>query len=231
MSHTKRKSSHSCSSHEPRLTIHNQCVRYFAVMASRHSTRPTRERILSAAKTLFQQRGYYAVGMAEILGAAGAPKGSMYHHFPEGKEQIAIEAVKKISSDVQSMTAQLADKGHSVRDIIRLLAKGMAHWLKSSQWREGTLLASVSVGAVPNHPKLHREIKAALDSWRAQLTILLIRERWARTAARSMADVIVSSMEGAMIVARIDRNARPLLRTARTLAQLLSMGARTAKRV
>src|SRR5215831_11821710 len=105
---------------------------------------PTRERILGAAKMLFQRRGYYAIGTAEILKQARAPKGSMYHHFARGKEQIAIAAIDEIRNDVLAMTQKLADEERSVTKIIRPLAKGMAHWLKSSKWSEGTLLASLA---------------------------------------------------------------------------------------
>lgn len=53
---------------------------------------PTRDRLVTAAATLFRQKGYHATGLAEILAAAGVPKGSLYHHFPEGKADLARAA-------------------------------------------------------------------------------------------------------------------------------------------
>jgi TetR/AcrR family transcriptional repressor of lmrAB and yxaGH operons len=182
---------------------------------------PTRDRILKAAKRLFQQRGYYAVGTAEILEVSQAPKGSMYHHFPEGKEQIAIEAVNTIRADVLTMMQQLQAKGLSTADAIRALAKGMAQWLKESQWREGTMLASTTVGSVPDLPKLHAAIKAAFDEWRQHIVTMLVGEGWSKASATTMAQTLLASIEGAMILARIDQDERVVIKVAETLAALV----------
>lgn len=53
---------------------------------------PTRERLLRAAAGLFRNKGYSGTGLAELLAAAGAPKGSLYHHFPNGKSDLALAA-------------------------------------------------------------------------------------------------------------------------------------------
>jgi TetR/AcrR family transcriptional repressor of lmrAB and yxaGH operons len=182
---------------------------------------PTRDRILKAARRLFQQRGYHAVGTAEILKESRAPKGSMYHHFPEGKEQIAIEAVNAIRDDVHAMMTRLQTKGLSAADTIRALSRGMAHWLKQSRWREGTMLASTTIGSVPNLPKLHAAIKAAFDAWRQYIVNLLIDEGWRRSSAVTMANTLLAGIEGAMILARIDQDERIVLRVAETLATMI----------
>jgi TetR/AcrR family transcriptional repressor of lmrAB and yxaGH operons len=187
----------------------------------RNNILPTRDRILKAAKRLFQQRGYYAVGTAEILAAAEAPKGSMYHHFPEGKEQIAIAAVNAIRSDVMAMMRQMQTKELTTADAIRTLAKGMAEWLKRSAWREGTMLASTTVGSVPDLPKLHAAIKNAFDEWRREIIKMLVAERWTRTSAMTMAQTLLAGIEGAMILARIDQDERVVLKVADTLASLV----------
>jgi TetR/AcrR family transcriptional repressor of lmrAB and yxaGH operons len=183
---------------------------------------PTRDRILSAARQLFQQRGYYAVGTAEILAASDSPKGSMYHHFPDGKEQIAIEAVNSIRYDVLSRLQQLESAGYSVADTIRQLAKGMARWLKDSDYREGTMLASTTVGSVPELPKLHNAIKAAFDDWRNHIVERLMRDDWSRSDATALTHTVVASIEGAMILARIDRDERVVMKVAESLAQMIA---------
>ncbi|MBC7984249.1 MAG: TetR/AcrR family transcriptional regulator [Candidatus Obscuribacterales bacterium] len=190
----------------------------------KHPALSTRDRILHAAKRLFQQRGYYAVGTAEILDVARAPKGSMYHHFPEGKEQIAIEAVNTMRVDVMSMMQELASAKLSVADSIRKLAKGMASWLKTSEWREGTMLASTTVGSVPNLPQLHAAIKAAFDEWREHLTTLLMEEKWSKASAQTMAYTIIAAIEGAMILARIDQDERIVIKVSETLACVVESG-------
>lgn len=182
---------------------------------------PTRERILQAAKQLFQRRGYYAVGTAEILEASQAPKGSMYHHFPDGKEQIAIEAVQTIHTDVLVLMRKLEAGGLSVADTIRQLAKGMARWLKDSGYREGTMLASSTVGSVPDLPKLHGAIKAAFDAWRSHVSERLRRDGWNKTEAAAMTQTLIAGIEGAMILARLDQDERVVIKVAESLAQTI----------
>jgi TetR/AcrR family transcriptional repressor of lmrAB and yxaGH operons len=145
----------------------------------------------------------------------------MYHHFPNGKEQIAIEAVNTIRSDVLTLMRQLESRGLSTADAVRALAKGMAQWLKISAWREGTMLASTTVGSVPNLPNLHAAIKAAFAEWREHIALRLIDEGWSKAAATGMAQTLLAGIEGAMILARIDQDERVVLKVAETLAKLI----------
>ncbi|HTE40596.1 MAG TPA: TetR/AcrR family transcriptional regulator [Steroidobacteraceae bacterium] len=188
---------------------------------------PTRDRILRAARHLFQRRGYYAVGTAEILEAARAPKGSMYHHFPGGKEQIAVAAVDSIRADVTTILRQLSQENYSAAESIRALAKGMAQWLKASQWREGTMLASTTVGSVPDLPKLHTSIRNAFSEWRDHIAGQLVKEGWRKPAAHSMAQTLLAGIEGAMMLARIDQDERIVVRVADILAGLIAKEAPT----
>jgi TetR/AcrR family transcriptional regulator, lmrAB and yxaGH operons repressor len=63
----------------------------------------TRTRLLQAALLLFRQRGYHGVGIRDILDAAHAPKGSLYHHFPGGKDQMAVEVLERVASRIVAM--------------------------------------------------------------------------------------------------------------------------------
>jgi TetR/AcrR family transcriptional repressor of lmrAB and yxaGH operons len=180
-----------------------------------------RNRILKAAKHLFQRRGYYAVGTAEILAEAEAPKGSMYHHFPDGKEQIAIAAVEAMSAEIAEMIATQERDRVPMQEMIRTLAKGMAQWLKASEWREGTMLASTSVGSVPDLPRLHAAIRNAFAGWRDSLTRILVRDGWKKSEAAILAQTIIATTEGAMILARIDQDERIVIRVSEQLARLV----------
>lgn len=197
--------------------------------AARAASRPavsTRDRIVLAATRLFQQRGYHAVSTAEILDQARAPRGSMYHHFPLGKEQIAIAAVARIRGDVTALLHRLQADGSSVADTIRAMTDGMARWLRASAWRESTMLASAATGAVPELPKLHAAIREAFDEWRDHLAGRLVDDGWSKPGARSMAQTILAGIEGAMLLARIEQDERIVTHVASTLARLVAAGDR-----
>jgi TetR/AcrR family transcriptional repressor of lmrAB and yxaGH operons len=182
---------------------------------------PTRERILLAARTLFQRRGYFAVGTAEILALARAPKGSMYHHFPRGKEQVAIEAVRAIGADVLGLLQRLEERRVCVADMVREIAKRTVRWMETSKWLEAPVLSSTAMGAVPDLPRLHAAIHGTFDQWRKQFTKLLVAEGWSRRKARSVAETVIAAIEGAIVVARIEQNGRVVRSVAEMLADLI----------
>ena len=65
----------------------------------------TRQCVLSAALHLFRKRGYHAAGLNDILELARAPKGSLHHHFPDGKEEIAVAVVAQITQGIIGLFA------------------------------------------------------------------------------------------------------------------------------
>jgi TetR/AcrR family transcriptional repressor of lmrAB and yxaGH operons len=187
---------------------------------------PTRARIAKVAKQLFQQRGYHGVGTAEIVAEADATKGSLYHHFPEGKERIACEVVEAIRDDVLARVDALDASGLDASALVVALAEGMAHWLEVTRYREGTLLASLAIGAVPDAPQLHRALAQALEAWRLRLGAILMRAGFRKQPARAMAQTVLAGLEGALLIARIDGNTRVVVEVGRTLGALIESGAR-----
>lgn len=184
---------------------------------------PTRERIVDAARTLMQQRGYHGVGTAEILALAEAPKGSMYHHFPEGKERVAAEAVARIGEDVGAAIRAAESLGTTAEALIRQLARGMVRWLERTAFRESSMLASVAAGADPALPVLQAALHAALDAWRTALTTLLTREGVPQARARRLATTILAALEGALLTARIEQSGRVVRDVAEALVQLVQL--------
>ena len=73
----------------------------------------TRERFLSSATKLFGKKGYHATGLNEIVEISGAPKGSLYHHFPGGKEQLAMEAIRSERAFVHSVLENALNRSPS----------------------------------------------------------------------------------------------------------------------
>src|SRR5256884_6386471 len=92
---------------------------------------------LAAAAKLFRQRGYHGTALQDILAASGAPRGSLYFHFPRGKEEIAEGAVALGDKAVRAFIAQVAEASRSAETFAINLARGMAARLEASDFREG----------------------------------------------------------------------------------------------
>lgn len=77
------------------------------------SKKSSREKILEAATELFHLKGYHATGLSQIIQESGAPKGSLYYHFPNGKEQLAVEAINlsatRIAAEIEQNLAAYDD--------------------------------------------------------------------------------------------------------------------------
>src|SRR5947209_13630337 len=92
---------------------------------------------LTAAAKLFRQQGYHGTALHDILAASGAPRGSLYFHFPRGKEEIAEGAVALGDQAVRAFIVQVADASRSAETFVINLAGGMAANLEASDFREG----------------------------------------------------------------------------------------------
>ena len=173
------------------------------------STRETaRDRILRAAMVLFQRRGYHGVGLTEILAEAHAPKGSLYHHFPAGKAQLAIAAIQAIAADYEAAFARLRMRGHSAAEIVRRFARAQASWLTHNDWQQAGLFSVLVQGFVPEAPELHQAL-AEVYARRHQLLVRALTEDGVDDA-RGLATLALAALDGGMIQAAAARDARVL---------------------
>ena len=114
-----------------------------SVSAAGASLHPTRLRLLQVATRLFQQRGYHAVGLAEILALSETPKGSLYHHFPGGKQELAEACITRISASTQAALDEASATGTDIIGFLRQLGAESCAWLERTDWRDGSLLAVI----------------------------------------------------------------------------------------
>jgi TetR/AcrR family transcriptional repressor of lmrAB and yxaGH operons len=191
------------------------------------SALPTRQRIVRAAIRLFQERGYHGVGLAEILSEARAPKGSLYHHFPQGKAQLAITAVEAIAADYEALFERWRSRGVCAAEIVRRLARTQMQWLAQTEWRQAGLFAVLVQGFVPEAPELHATL-ATIHARRQQLLERALREDGAQDA-RGLAALALAALDGGMIQAAAAHDGK-LLRLAADRAAAVLDGATGATR-
>ncbi len=78
--------------------------------------RPTKERLIRSAANLFRKRGYNGVGLNDLLTDANAPKGSLYHHFPNGKSDLAVASATWASDQMLRLIAVCFDEAETFKD-------------------------------------------------------------------------------------------------------------------
>jgi TetR/AcrR family transcriptional repressor of lmrAB and yxaGH operons len=174
-------------------------------MAKLASGKPTtRERLIRAALKLFQQRGYHGAGLIEILAEAQAPKGSLYHHFPSGKEALAVACVAWLQDEVCGFLDDLAAKGGSFRLMVEGLARYTAEGHRRDPARRGTLLAVLAQDVMPETPDLTAAVRAYADAVRVRLADAWRRASPSQDRAAELADQALAVLHGAATLARIE---------------------------
>jgi TetR/AcrR family transcriptional repressor of lmrAB and yxaGH operons len=166
--------------------------------------RPDRSRaaLIDTAATLFRRQGYAATGLNQILQTAGVKPGSLYHHFPQGKQQLAAAVVDGAGSAIEHLLRRFLGGGRPVSDIvdqwIDLLIAGM-----NADQRDGCPIEPIATESV-NASSLVRAASArAFTGWRKAIEERLCADGWSPAEAESVAVAVISLIEGALILSRI----------------------------
>jgi TetR/AcrR family transcriptional regulator, lmrAB and yxaGH operons repressor len=183
------------------------------------SVRDGREKIIRAAAMLFRRFGYSATGTNDIVVASGAPKGSLYHYFPEGKEQIAIEAIEYAGGLASKTLTQLCRQSADPAEAIRQYGKLLAGWMAQSDYRDGCPIATILLELTPATPKVTQAGKAVLDSWVGIIAAALQRSGVGKRAAHRLASAAISGLEGSLLLARVTADSKPIIDSAGVMAQ------------
>lgn len=185
---------------------------------------PTRLRLLQVATRLFQQRGYHAVGLAEILALSETPKGSLYHHFPGGKPELAEACITRIAASTLGALDEASATGADIIGFLRQLAAESAAWLEKTDWRDGSLLAVIGQEQGGGNGPLADAVRIAYQRIEMRLAKWLMLEGVAVARARDIAATIIAAHEGAMLLARCRRDTAPVLLATDMLCAMVERG-------
>jgi TetR/AcrR family transcriptional repressor of lmrAB and yxaGH operons len=182
----------------------------------------TRERIIQATCTLLEKQGYPATGLNEIVRESGAPKGSLYHYFPDGKEQIVSEAIRYVGSIlVESMRAELAGYDNPTQALYEYIMR-LAGKVEEKNFTAGNPLTIVAVEAAGSSERISqacRDVYAQIqEALQEKIACCGLPENEAAERAR----LTLASLEGGIILSRVYRTANPLRALAEHLMDSLS---------
>jgi TetR/AcrR family transcriptional repressor of lmrAB and yxaGH operons len=170
----------------------------------------TRQRMLDTAADLFHSQGYHATGLTQLITAGGAPKGSLYFHFPGGKEQLAAEAVRLSSERTGALLeAILRDAPDAVTAIDRTV-QALASFLTESDFQRGCPLATVALDAAAESEPIREACAAGYSSWHEVLAAYLVGQQLSVERSDELATVVLAAIEGGLLLARTRRDLAPL---------------------
>ncbi len=180
----------------------------------------SRERMVRSAALLFREQGYSGTAFSAVIAHSGAPRGSIYHHVPGGKAQLAEEAVAWASTTIAT---RLDEALARERDTAAVLDAFLVPWrevLERSDFRAGCPLVAITVETeVP--PRLAKAVADAFADWQQLLAARLRRAGIPPGRARSLASLTLASIEGAVLLCRARRDTAPLDAVATELARAI----------
>jgi AcrR family transcriptional regulator len=164
-------------------------------------------------------KGFGAVGMKDVVAASGAPIGSLYHHFPGGKTQIAREALVNAGAAygllIPTLVAPYDDLGEAIESVFAQAAVDMADTGFANMCPVGSVAAEVA----DTVEELRDTTATIFGGWLDGGTAYFSSRGLPRRAARDITVALVSGLEGAFVLSRSLRDVEPLLAVGRVLGR------------
>ncbi len=182
-------------------------------------TSDSRNRMIQSAALLFREHGYSGTGFRDVIEHSGAPRGSIYHHFPGGKEQLAADTVEWAAAVMERRIERAARSGHPVA-ALGIFVDAWREVLEDSNFRAGCPIIAVAAEADAGSTAT-AAAAAAFTRWQEMIARALLDAGVSRTDARRLATLVVAGIEGAILLCRARRDIRPLRDVHRALEATL----------
>jgi TetR/AcrR family transcriptional regulator, lmrAB and yxaGH operons repressor len=166
--------------------------------------------MIETTARLVQERGLHGVSLNDILTESGAPRGSLYFHFPGGKQALVLEALKagieEATEALRDCLAEADSPARGVEDFFRLIATEM----KDSNYAFGCPVAAIVLDRPEIGSDLARTCQAAFDHWAGMVCEALMAAGLEPDRANRLALTVLGSLEGALLMARGQASLAPI---------------------
>jgi AcrR family transcriptional regulator len=173
-------------------------------------TSTTRARLVEKASELFRRQGYDGTGIKQILAAAEAPFGSLYHFFPGGKEELGAEAIKTSGAMYQQLIALIFDPAPDVATGVEHFFLGAAETLRQSDYADACPIATIALQIASTSEPLRKSTAAVFESWLAELEARFVAGGVPKAKVRPLSLATLGALEGAFVLARTLRTTQPV---------------------
>lgn len=165
--------------------------------------------MLDSATLLLATRGVAGVTVDAVLAHSGAPRGSVYHHFPGGRTQLLQETVERSGA---RMTGRLQRslQADNPRDAVKAFLGFWKSALKATDYTTGCPVAAVAMDGAPDVPGVEATVREILNQWDDQLRHALASAGCPDARVASLSTTMLAAIEGAIILARAHRDPAPL---------------------
>lgn len=164
-----------------------------------------KQRMIERTAVLLAKKGLQGTSFSDVLDASGAPRGSLYHHFPGGKDELVLAALRAASD--QALAALNAVRGKSATEVARTFIALWRAVLAKSNFGAGCAVVAVTVAA--DTPQLLASTADVFRGWRSSLAELLAEGGVAKKDSLAFAASLIAACEGAVVLARAEKSFEP----------------------
>ncbi|BDB40043.1 MULTISPECIES: TetR/AcrR family transcriptional regulator [Mycobacterium] len=168
----------------------------------------TRDKMVVSAAQVMRERGAAGVTIDSVLARSGAPRGSVYYHFPDGRNQILAEALRYSGDTITTVIDRAADRG--ARALIREFVEHWERQLTEGDFTAGCPVAAAALGSADEELELKTEAGDILGRWCAAMTRAFVADGFDGRDAASLAVTSIAALEGAIMLCRSTRSVGPL---------------------
>jgi AcrR family transcriptional regulator len=165
---------------------------------------------MDSSAELFRRQGYTGTGIKQILAAADAPFGSLYHFFPGGKEQLGAETLRSSGQLYLQLFATIAMQAPDVPTAVGDFFNGAAETLVETDYADACPIATVALEVASTNEQLREATAEVFDSWINGATEYFAAAGVSRDTARELALSMLCLLEGAFIFCRAMRSTEAL---------------------
>ncbi len=182
----------------------------------------TRDDLIATTCDLLELQGYHATGLNQIIKESGSPKGSLYYHFPGGKEELAIQSISHVGriilQRIRENLALIEDPAQSIRVFIQNIALNV----ERSGFRAGGPITTIALETASTHPTLRGECQRIYGGWQAVFADKLKAGGLTDARAERVAVLIIAAIEGGVILCRTSQNRTPLEQIAEEIGEMVN---------
>lgn len=177
-------------------------------MVARTTRGSTRQRMLLSAAEVLRERGAAGVTIDEVLTRSGAPRGSVYYHFPDGRAQLITEALQFAGDSITAIIDDAVGRGGT--SLVREFVEFWERTLAESDYAAGCPVVAAAIGSADDDPALTVLAGEIFARWQAALTRAFVADGFEDSEAGSLAVTCIASLEGAVVLCRSTGSVGPL---------------------
>ncbi len=172
--------------------------------------RETRDRIVDASADLLRRQGYAATGVKQIVDTAKAPFGSIYHHFPGGKEELGAAAIRRSGALYELLIPEVFDPAPDLVTAVRAFFEGAAVHLEESEYEDACPIATVALEVSSTSDTMREACADVFESWIAAGLPRFTAAGLDQATSRELVVGMIAALEGAFVLARASQSTEAL---------------------